>query len=83
MARAAQAAGLTLRDIKHLFGLQRGQSRVACQRMRRLLAARLVDVDERATDIQVFRTMLEGYLAGAARRARGRAAPRCPSSYSR
>jgi len=77
--KQAQAAGLTLRDIKQLVGLQRGQSRVACQRMRKVLARRLHDLDTRARELQTFRTTLERYVHACDHALGNRSEPRCPS----
>lgn len=60
--KQAQAAGLTLRDIKQLTGLERGRSRAVCQRMRKVLARRLRDIDGRVKELQTLRTTLEGYV---------------------
>lgn len=77
--RQAQAAGLTLRDIKHLVGLTRGRSRLACHRMRTVLAQRLDDLDARAREIAVFRATLENHLAACDRALSTSPEPECPS----
>lgn len=77
--KQAQAAGLTLRDIKQLMGLDRGRSRSACQRMRRVLAERLREVDARLKETQVFRTALEAHLEACDGALEQRSDPACPS----
>jgi DNA-binding transcriptional MerR regulator len=77
--KQAQAAGLTLGDIKQLVGLQRGRHRVACERMRRVLADRLNDLDARARELQVFRIVLEQHLEACDRALKSPSEPRCPS----
>jgi len=77
--KQAQKVGLTLRDIKELIGLKRGQSRHSCQRMRRVLAKRLSDIDTRMEQLQVFRTMLEQHVDACDEALRDGAEPACPS----
>jgi DNA-binding transcriptional MerR regulator len=77
--KQAQAAGLTLRDIKQLTGFERGRSRAICQRMRRVLAQRLSDIDSRVNELQTFRTTLEGYVQACDRALGTGAEPECPT----
>jgi MerR family copper efflux transcriptional regulator len=59
--KEAQAAGLTLRDI-HILVQVRGASRRDCQKIRRVLAARVADLDRRLAQIQAFRDVLGAHL---------------------
>jgi DNA-binding transcriptional MerR regulator len=77
--KQAQAAGLMLRDIRQLVGLDRGRNRSACERMRRVLAERLREVDARMQEMQVFRTALEAHLGACEDALVRRADPACPS----
>ena len=77
--KQAQAAGLTLRNIKELVGLQRGRSRASCQRMRRILGERLKEIDSRVTELQAFRTMLEHHVEACDDALQSGADPKCPS----
>ena len=77
--KQAQAAGLTLRDIKQLVGLKRGGNRMSCHRMRTVLAQRLDDLEARAREIAAFRVTLENYLAACEQALTGSAEPACPS----
>lgn len=77
--KQAQAAGLTLRNIKELVGLQRGRSRASCQRMRRILAERLKEIDTRMTELQAFRMMLEQHVEACDDALESRSEPECPS----
>jgi DNA-binding transcriptional MerR regulator len=61
--KQAQAAGLTLRNIKELVGLRAG-TRASCQRMRRVLAERLAEIDARLGELQTFRTILDDHIKG-------------------
>jgi MerR family transcriptional regulator, copper efflux regulator len=77
--KQAQAAGLTLRDIRQLTGLERGRSRTVCERMRKVLAQRMGDIDSRVQELQTFRTMLEGYIRACDSALAAGAEPKCPS----
>lgn len=77
--KQAQAAGLTLRDIKQLVGLQRGQSLGSCQRMRRVLAQRLSEIDARARELEAFRTVLDQHIRACDQALKDSTQPRCPS----
>ena len=77
--KQAQAAGLTLRNIKELVGLQRGRSRASCQRMRRVLAERLKEIDARVMELHAFRTMLEHHVEACDDALQSGPEPKCPS----
>ena len=77
--KQAQAAGLTLRDIRQLTGLERGRSRSVCQRMRKVLAQRLQDIDGRLHELQTFRTTLEGLIKSCDSALAVGTEPKCPS----
>ena len=77
--KQAQAAGLTLRDIKQLVGLQRGRSRSSCEQMRKVLAQRMSEIDARVTELQAFRTVLEQHVSACEQALESRPDPECPS----
>jgi len=77
--KQAQAAGLTLRDLKQLVGLDGGRSRTACRRMRHVLAERLHDVDARLREVLTFRSALEAHLEACDKALETRKEPACPS----
>lgn len=77
--KQAQAAGLTLRDIKQLVGLERSRSRSACQRMRRILADRLKDVEGRLREMEAFRERLSEHLEACDQALSERLDAACPS----
>jgi MerR family transcriptional regulator, copper efflux regulator len=58
----AQAAGLTLKDIKVLVTLRQGASLVACRKIRTVLAARIADLDQRMGELSTFRSVLAEHL---------------------
>jgi DNA-binding transcriptional MerR regulator len=77
--KQAQAVGLTLRDIQQLVGLQRGHSRAACTRMRKVLAERLSEIEGRVSELQLFRTMLQEHLQACDAALESGAEPECPA----
>jgi DNA-binding transcriptional MerR regulator len=77
--KQAQAAGLTLRDIRQLVGLERGRSRAACGRMRKVLAQRLLEIDGRILELEAFRTTLARYVHDCDSALDKRTEPRCPT----
>ena len=58
----AQAAGLTLKDIQVLVTFREGASRVACRKIRGVLAARIADLDQRMGELSAFRSVLAEHL---------------------
>jgi DNA-binding transcriptional MerR regulator len=77
--KQAQAAGLTLRDIKQLVAVQRGRGRGACQRMRSVMSERLEEIDGRVQQLQVFRGLLERYRSACDEALACGDDPACPS----
>jgi DNA-binding transcriptional MerR regulator len=78
-AKQAQAAGLTLRDMKELVGLERGRSRASCQRMRKVTAQRLLEIVGRVLELQTFRTTLDQYVHTSDGALADRKEPKCPT----
>lgn len=58
--KQAQSAGLTLRDIQVLVGS--GRSRMACRKIRTILAARIADIEGRLVELQTFHRVLTTHL---------------------
>lgn len=58
----AQAAGLTLKDIRVLVTFREGASRSACRNIRTVLAARIADLDHRMGELGTFRSILAEHL---------------------
>jgi DNA-binding transcriptional MerR regulator len=77
--KQAQSAGLTLRDIQQLVGLQPGHGRAACQRIRTVLAGRLREIDARLDELQAFRTMLRDHLRTCDQALESGPHPECPA----
>jgi len=75
----AQAAGLTLKDIQILVTFREGASRVACGRIRTVLAARIADLDQRMGELQTFRSVLAEYLKSCDRALDERTEVDCPT----
>jgi DNA-binding transcriptional MerR regulator len=75
--KEAQAVGLTLRDIQVLVQVREGTRR-DCQKIRRVLATRMEDLERRLAQIQAFRQELGDHLQ-ACDRALAAAEPECPA----
>ena len=75
--KEAQAAGLTLRDIQVVIQV-RGMTRRDCRRVRRVLAARVDDLDRKLAEIRAFRDTLGAHLR-ACDEALSSAAAECPA----
>jgi DNA-binding transcriptional MerR regulator len=77
--RQAQAAGLTLRDIKHLLRLPDGRGRARCERMRAVLNERKREIDAKVGELQQFRETLVKYIAACERALAKSADCDCPT----
>ena len=62
LIKQAQALGLTLRDIRLLFGYDARRGPERCARVRGVIAKRLADVDERIRELRTFRRALRTAL---------------------
>lgn len=60
--RQAQTLGLELKEIRELLRPANGRQREQCQRVRRVLATHLDDVEERLRELQAYRETLQAAL---------------------
>jgi DNA-binding transcriptional MerR regulator len=76
--KQAQKLGLELKEIRELLAPANGRRREQCERVRRLLATHLADIDARMRELESFRRTLHAALGDCDRALRMKATVECP-----
>lgn len=76
--KQAQSNGLSLGDIRELIGLTQWGGIRRCKQVRRLLATKIAEIDQKRAQLDGFRSTLQGYADECERSLRQAADPECP-----